>query len=73
MAEMTTCLLVWACINYHVSVTHYKRPYGAHISGNRSALGSVLPPGASNRDDTVGKLINKISKVTVLVLNVIWH
>ena len=33
--------------------THYKRPYDAHLAGNISALGSVLAPGASNRDNTV--------------------
>ena len=44
---------VWACMNYHVSVTHYKRPYDAKLAWNRSALGSVLATGASNRDFTL--------------------
>ena len=33
--------------------THYQRPCDAHLAGNISALGSVLAPGASNRDNTV--------------------
>ena len=41
------------CINYHMSVTHYKRPYDAQMARNRSALGSVLMLGASIRDSTV--------------------
>ena len=53
MAATTTCLLVRACRNYHASVTHYKRPYDAKMARNRSALGIVLAPGASNRDNTV--------------------
>ena len=46
----TTCLLVFACMNYHVSVTHYKFPYDTQMAQNRSALGSVLVRGASNKD-----------------------
>ena len=36
-----------------VSITHYKRPYDAHMARNRSALDSVLASGVSNRDNTV--------------------
>ena len=46
-------LVVWVCINYHVSVTHYKRPYVAQMARNRSTLSSVLALGASNRDTAV--------------------
>ena len=45
--------MVYACINYNVSVTHYKHPYDAQMAWNSSALDSVLVPGASNRDNTV--------------------
>ena len=44
---------MWACINYHVSVTHYKHPYDVQMAQNRSAIGSVLAPGASHSDNTV--------------------
>ena len=37
-------LLVWVCINYHVSVTHYKRPYDTQMARNKSVFGSVLAP-----------------------------
>ena len=53
MADKTTCLVVWAFINHHVSVTHYNRSYDAQMARNRSALDSVLAPGVSNRDNTV--------------------
>ena len=53
MAATTTCFTgVWACINYHVSLTHYKHPYDAQMARNGSALGSVLLLGASNRGNT---------------------
>ena len=38
-----------------MSLTHYKRPYDAEIA-RRNALGNVLEPGASNRDNTVNCL-----------------
>ena len=41
---------MWAYINYHVSVTLYKRSYDAQVARNRSTLGSALAPSAFNRD-----------------------
>ena len=38
---------------HHDRITHYERPYDAQMALNGSALGSVLVPGASNRDNTV--------------------
>ena len=49
---------MWTCINYHVSVTHYKRPYDTQIAQNTSTLGSVSAPGTSNRDNTVYASVN---------------
>ena len=52
-----------------MSATHYKRPYDAQIAPNRNALGSVLAPGASIRDNTVNylsdKLYNVVAGITV--------
>ena len=52
-AATTTCFTAMGLHSYHVSVTHYKRPYDAQMTRNRNALGIVLAPGASNRDNTV--------------------
>ena len=46
-------ILGWACINYHVSVTHYKCPYDEQKARNRSAFCSVLMLGACHRDSTI--------------------
>ena len=40
-------------MNYHMSITHNKRPYDAKIVDNRSAIGSDLASGAYNRDSRV--------------------
>ena len=51
-------------MNYHVSVTHYKRPYDAQMAQNRSTLDTVLALSASNRDNTVFHYIEEISPYT---------
>ena len=40
-------------LNNHVAVTYYKCPHDMQMARNRSALDSVLAPGAFNRDITV--------------------
>ena len=56
MAATTACLLVRACKNYHLSAIHYKRSLWPTNARNGRALGSVLAPGASNREITVYSL-----------------
>ena len=58
-------LLVWICIIYHLSVTHYKCPYDAQMIWNKSALGSVLTPSTSNRNITVTLLDTETSRLIV--------
>ena len=53
---------------------HYKRPYDAQMARNRSALGSVSAPGASNRDNTVRLiLISNIQTHLVIDISSISH